>query len=145
MTTNKQMYGVKLNENHTAKPEQVYNGFLGEGFINLYTKGEAIKKSKQFGGLVKPIGKKYAVDTLGILRLKKSDLSTNVKNLLHKYTDAVIIDNFDVYTNDVFEELLGILSENTKANGTILQSMLVSELNVLNTLCIDAAYVMIVD
>lgn len=49
-------YRVKLNKNHSAKPEQHIKGFLansfGNGKIQTYTKEEAKKKAEMFGGEV---------------------------------------------------------------------------------------------
>ena len=57
-----QLYRVKLNDGHSAKPEQIAGGFLGHySTIDpaLYTEREAKKKAKMFGGSIEKFGIEY--------------------------------------------------------------------------------------
>ena len=47
-------YKVKLNEGHTARPDQVSTtGYLGnESSESIYTRGEALKKARMFNGKI---------------------------------------------------------------------------------------------
>ena len=50
-------YKVKLKEGHKAKPDQITPmGYLGNGEKEFtYSKGEANKKARMFGGTVEPV------------------------------------------------------------------------------------------
>lgn len=54
-------FKVKLLPDHTAKPDQIINGYLGNSFhdgkITEYTRGEAIKKASMFGGKIEEVKK----------------------------------------------------------------------------------------
>ena len=48
-------YKVRLLDGHSARPDQIVDGYIGNGFgsgtvHNQYTRGEAIKKARMFGG-----------------------------------------------------------------------------------------------
>jgi len=53
------LYRVKLNENHHARPDQIIDGYLGNAFgngiVQEYTRGEAIKKAGMFNGKIELI------------------------------------------------------------------------------------------
>ena len=115
-----QMYAVKLNEGHKARPDQQFEGWLGEEEICLYTRGEAIKKARQFGGSIKPYGKKFTVKSLTVLQLSKKEI------------DDVIVRQLEVF-------------EENKITGGKLPDVLEQELTVLNNICINADYIMLVD
>jgi len=59
-----QKFRVKLSSTSNAKPEQIVNGYLGNSFgngqIEVYTRGEAIKKAKSFNGKIEAIETKIA-------------------------------------------------------------------------------------
>lgn len=142
-----QMYAVKLNEGHKARPDQQFEGWLGDSFMELYTRGEAIKKARQFGGSIKPIGKNYTVKSLTVLQLSKKDIH---KVIVHKlkgleaFKDTQEIDE-PLYQGDVFETIMGEISEITKIKGTTFPPNFELELTVLNNICINADYIMLVD
>lgn len=48
------LYRVKLLENHSAKPDQIVDGYLSAlgDEITTYPRGEAIKKARLFGGKI---------------------------------------------------------------------------------------------
>jgi hypothetical protein len=142
-----QLYAVKLNEGHKARPDQQFDGWLGSGYIEFYTRGEAIKKARVFGGSIKPMGKKYTVKSLNVLQLSKKDIH---KVIVHKlkgmeaFKDTQEIDE-PLYQGDVFETIMGEISEITKIKGTTFPPNFELELTVLNNICINADYIMLVD
>lgn len=50
----KTLYRVRLQKGHGARPEDNINGFLGNAFgcgeVQLYSRGQALKKAGLFGG-----------------------------------------------------------------------------------------------
>ena len=48
-------YKVRLLDGHLAKPDQTVNGYLGSGEPQTYTRGEAIKKARMFGGKIEKL------------------------------------------------------------------------------------------
>ena len=76
-----QLYRVKLNEGHTAKPDQIAGEYLG-GYANidpmLYTRSEAHKKARMFGGTIEPFGRDYTVDELKVIQIPKAQLSQDI-------------------------------------------------------------------
>lgn len=141
-----QLYKVKLNENHTANPDQVAGEFLGNYStidIALYTRGEAIKKAKQFGGTIMPHGKKYTVNSLKMLRLAKQELSPAVLRELKErevYTDPADETHEPIYYGDVFAGILGEHSEQTLLS---FNQDVIDELIVLDNICANYEYVMV--
>ena len=67
------LFRVKLNKNNNAQADQQKDGYLALfGKIQKYTRGQAIKKAKLFGGKieeVKPIFKEYVCKTCGSTEL----------------------------------------------------------------------------
>jgi len=142
-----QLYAVKLNEGHKARPDQQFEGYLGSGYIEFYTRGEAIKKAKAFGGSIKPMGKNYTVKPLNILQLSKKEIHRLIVEELkgmEAFKDTEEIGE-PLYYGDVFEQIIGEVSEITKMKGTTFPPNFEMELKVLNTLCFNADYIMLVD
>lgn len=112
-----QVYKVKLNKEHFIKKEYVVDGYIGSevepGKIQLYTRSEAIKKARVFGGKIEAHGKKYTISSAKILQLAKSELGDDIINELRGrevYQDHET-DNNPIYYGDVFEAILGEDSE----------------------------------
>ena len=142
-----QMYAVKLNEGHKARPDQQFEGWLGEEEICLYTRGEAIKKARQFGGSIKPYGKKFTVKSLTVLQLSKKEIDDVIVRQLEgreafKDTEEICE---PLYNGDIFETVLCEIFEENKITGGKLPDVLEQELTVLNNICINADYIMLVD
>jgi hypothetical protein len=69
MNTNLKLYKVLLLPGHDAKEDQNYRGYLGDyGTAFTYTRGEAIKKARLFGGIIEPIVKSMDAVITGAIR-----------------------------------------------------------------------------
>lgn len=142
-----QLYKVKLNEGHTAKPDQVTNGYLGyAGDLGLYTHREAYNKAKVFGGKIEKHGKNYTVNELKVIQLSKEELSTAVQRelvgrevFIESETD---VNEEALYYGDVFAGILGEETEKPKRLQVHGES-LINELLVLDNICANYQYVMV--
>jgi hypothetical protein len=148
-----QLYRVKLNEGHTARPDQVAGEYLG-GYAKidpmLYTHMEAVKKARMFGGSIEPFGRDYTIDTLKVIQIPIVQLSKALVNELNGREIFVDTDNTleeVMYSSDVFEAILGELDESFEAQTLIRigkdHQLLVDELLALDTICKDSQYVML--
>ena len=139
-----QLYKVKLNEGHKAQPDQVTNGYLGyAGDLELYTRGEALKKAIAFGGKIEKHGKNYTVNEVNIIQLAKEELSPAVRNELRDrevYVDTVDDMNEPIYYGDVFATILGEVTETVRTANT---PEVIDELLVLDNICAKYGYVMV--
>ena len=139
-----QLYKVKLNEGHKAQPDQVTNGYLGyAGDLELYTRGEALKKAIAFGGKIEKHGKNYTVNEVNIIQLAKEELSPAVRNELRDrevYVDTVDDMNEPIYYGDVFATILGEVTETVRTANT---PEVIDELLVLDNICAKYQYVMV--
>lgn len=144
-----QLYKVKLLEGHSAKKEQIVNGYLaGFDTIGIYTRGEAIKKASMFGGKIEKHGKNYVGVEQKVLSLSKSQISSIILNEMygcesHKDTDEDLSEN--VYYGDIFTDILNKESVNAES-GTMLamSNDLLDELRILETLTQNYAYIILV-
>lgn len=141
-----QLYRVKLNEGHTAKPDQIAGEYLGNySTIDpaLYTKYDAQKKAKVFGGTPEPFGKNYAINELKVIQINKKDISKQVLRELEGREAFRDADNDLVefmFYGDVFA---GILGEHTEQTLLSFNQDVIDELLVLDSLCGEYEYVMI--
>ena len=141
-----QLYRVKLNEGHTAHPDQVAGEYLGNySTIDpaLYTRGEAQKKAKVFGGTIEAFGKNYAIDELKVIQLNRKDISNHVLRELEGREAFKDVDDDlceFMYYGDVFA---GILGEHTEQTLLSFNQGVIDELLVLDTLCGEYQYVML--
>lgn len=149
----KQLYRVKLNEGHTAKPDQIAVGYLGnDNSIDpaLYSKSEAQKKAKMFGGSVEPFGKAYHLNELKMVQIPKKQLSERLLNELKDRESFADVDtdlDEKIYSADIFEAILGEVDDAIENQllvrvGKKTQD-LIDELLVLIELTKDYEYVMI--
>ncbi len=151
-----QLYKVKLNDNHSALPDQIANGYLGyvladgTSKIEVYKRKEALKKAIAFGGLIEKEGRNYTTNECKVLQLSKSELSDN---LIRELKDReVFLDNFDVnehlYYGDVFGTILGEKTELKEClphiGNTIIDNDFESELIVLSSLSSNYQYIMVI-
>jgi len=147
-----QLYRVRLNEGHTARPDQIAGDYLG-GYETidpaLYTLSEARKKARAFGGSTEPFGRDYTVDELKVIQIPKIQLSQSLLNELKGREIFVDTDNLleeVMYSSDVFEAILGEIDEEIKLQKLITwmrYQPFIDELLVLNELTKDSQYVMI--
>ena len=148
-----QLYRVKLNEGHSAKPDQIAGGYLGNYSTvdpALYTEREAKKKAKMFGGSIEKFGIEYTVDKINVIQIPKSQLSQALVDELNGREVFADTDNQLgelMYCSDVFEAILGEQYEYFDKQKLIRvgqdSQKLVDELMVLNEICIDSQYVML--
>jgi len=140
-----QLYKVKLVAGHTAKPDQIINGYLASfpDELGIYTRGEAIKKAKMFGGKIEKHGKNYTVNDSKIIQLAKQELSSAVLRELEGrelYEDTSSTFNEPIYFGNVFAAILGEITETIRSANT---PELHDELTILDNICAKYEYVMI--
>ncbi len=139
-----QLYKVKLVTGHTARPDQICGEYLGyEGFLAIYTRGEAIKKANLFRGKIEKHGKNYTANNCKVMRLSKDELSKAV--LLELNGREVYIDKDNetfepIYYGDVFSTILGEHPEQTMLS---FNQDVIDELTILDNICASYEYVMI--
>ena len=147
-----QLYRVRLNEGHTARPDQIAGDYLG-GYETidpmLYTRREATKKAKMFGGSIVPFGRDYHLNELKIIQIPNHQLSDKLLNELkgrESFTDVDDMLEESMYSSDIFETILGEVDEEIKLQKLITWTSyqpFIDELLVLNELTKDSQYVMI--
>lgn len=110
------MYRVKLSKGNTAKANQKKKGYLANfGTIAEYTRGEAIKKARMFGGKIeiapaKPKGIESVFNRVSMIQIPENALLDDVVRVLRKreaFTDTDNELNERIFTGDVFEAILG--------------------------------------
>ena len=147
-----QLYRVKLNEGHTAKPDQIAGEYLGNySTIDpaLYTRAEAHKKARMFGGSIEAFGRDYTVDELKVIQIPKAQISQALINEL-QHREIFVDTDYGLqevmYSSDVFETILGEQYEYFEKQTLIMvgkeHQVLVDELLVLDEICKDSQYVM---
>ena len=147
-----QLYRVRLQEGHTARPDQISGEYLGNYATidpTLYTRSEANKKARMFGGSIEPFGRDYAVDELKVIQIPKAQLSQALINELQGREIFIDTDNLleeVMYSSDVFEAILGEQYEYFEKQTLIRigkeHQVLVDELMVLDEICKNSQYVM---
>lgn len=141
-----QYYRVKLKEGHTARPEHVVNGYLGNDATidpEIYDLKEANKMAGWFGGEIEPYGKNYPMGELKVIQLNKTDISKHVLRELdgrEAFRDADPDLDECMYYGDVFQAVLG---ENAEQTLLSFNQDVIDELLVLDKLCGDYQYVML--
>lgn len=148
-----QLYRVKLNEGHTANADQVSGKYLGTYKSvdpALYTKKEAEKKAKMFGGTAEPFGKNYPMSEAKIIQLNKKDISDHVLNELsgrEAFRDTDPDLDECMYYGDVFAGILGEIDEVIEQELLIRVAKdtqkVIDELLVLDAICGEFQYVML--
>jgi transposase-like protein len=142
-----QLYKIKLLKGHNARRGEILNGYLGttDG-VCLYTRGEAIKKARMFGGKIEPHGKNYTAVTSQVISLSRKEISTEVLAELHGreiYKDTDISLNESLYLADVFDAILGENDERSLFKRLSFDAA--EELYVLRELTFQVTLVMLVD
>jgi hypothetical protein len=142
----KQLFRVKLNEQHTATNEQIKDGYLANfDEICLYSRSEANKKAKVFGGKVEPFGKKYHTGTdCKMLLLPQSELSQKLRNELNGRESFIDTDEQlgeQIFGADIFDAILEELDGVSNITGRI-SNELIEELTVLSVLSSNYQYIL---
>lgn len=145
-----QVYKVRLLKGHLIKKEYVVDGCIGSevepGKIQFYTRSEAIKKARVFGGKIEAHGKKYTTVSLKVLQLAKSELSTELINELdgrEVSTDTTEGGGQHLYYGNVFDTILGENLENSTVNR--LSFDVAEEVTVLNVMSGNYDYIMLAE
>ncbi len=104
-------YKVKLLEGHNARPDQVSNtGYLGnEESECIYTRGEAIKKARVFGGKIEAVSLSQALTTVSMTQIPQGVLLDGVLVQLlgrEMFMDTDVDLDEKIYSGDVFEAIL---------------------------------------
>lgn len=138
-----QLYKVKLNESHSAESNQVINGYLASfpNELGIYSRGEALKKAKMFGGKIEKHGKNYTITEDSIINLSKEELSPAVMKELEDrevYVDSDDDINEPIYYGDIFATILGEITETVRTANT---PEVIDELLVLDNICARYEYV----
>ena len=119
------LYNVLLLAGHTAQPDQIYQGFLGEQKEGkyTYTRGEAIKKARMFGGKIRPEENTFNTKVHSIERVVSASKHIHYKvcagingfmaELCHKFTLRELEEHFNLTRKDV-----NLLLKNSGENGT---------------------------
>ena len=104
-------YKVKLNEGHTARPDQVSTtGYLGnESSESIYTRGEALKKARMFNGKIVLVELSRYLNKVTTTQIPQTALSEWVVRQLQgremfEDTDTDLGER--IYSGDVFEAIL---------------------------------------
>ena len=106
-------YKVKLLDGHSALPNQIVGGYLGNTFdngrIERYTRGEAIKKAKRFGGEIEEIPTTISFDEMKMATIDENVLIHGVEVLVKEFDPAfndATKGNQVIYPANIFEQLL---------------------------------------
>ena len=141
-----QLYKVKLRENNFAKPEQIVNGYLAAypNELGIYTAKEALSKAMLFNGDIEPHGKMYTTKQCKILQLSKQELSPAVLKELNGrevYTDNDDELNEPIYYGDVFDAILGEITETIRSANT---PEVIDELMILSKISAKFEYLILI-
>jgi len=143
-------YKVKLNEPENQNPENVTtDGYLGiDGYPQIYTRGEGLKKARMFGGgKLEPIGISKVVTKLTMLQIPENALLHDIVKLLsgrESFLDADSDNNERIYTGDIFESIFCEMFEGIDSGFSTTSEKVMEQLNELSQIC-DADYVQIID
>lgn len=142
-----ELFRVKVDPS-TLKAEQTKNGYLTAfGSIVYYTRKEALKKARMFGGKIDPVVSPLVagIRTLTFTQIPRSSVSAGVLKAL-RGSEAFIDTDSEldeaIYTGDIFSQ---IIQANDGMDGSplaITDEAVLEELNMLNQ--ITTEYVQIV-
>lgn len=138
-----QLYKVKLLKGHRANRSQIHDGYLAHNpnYLALYSRGEALKKARGFGGKIEPHGKDYKIAEDNIMTLLLSEI-IHVDIVLEldgmEFMRSTDTNVFRLYSSDIFNTILNNFNESTK----IRPGAVFDELNVLAELSCNYTYIM---
>ena len=109
-------YKVKLKDGHSARPDQITTtGYLGiEKSEAIYTRGEALKKARMFGGKIEAVPLSSVFSTVSITQIPENALLDRIVKELRgreMFTDTDSNLDEKIYSGDVFEAILGEFGE----------------------------------
>ena len=131
------LYRVKVDLS-TLDADKTKNGYLAAfGSIVYYTRGQAIKKARMFGGKIEPFVNPLVtgIRTVTMTQIPRSAISAGVLKALRgneAFIDADEELNETIYTGDIFSE---IIQANDAIEGSplaITDEAVLEELNMLN-------------
>jgi hypothetical protein len=134
----KLLFKVKLNENHSAQPDQIKDGYLGNEFmIFKYTRKEALKKAIRFGGTIEQHKWPFLAKEVKMVQISNPSLLYDIEAALggrECFTDNDASLGEGIYYGDVF--------------GVMLQERIITgkakfQLEELADYCIDYDYIQI--
>lgn len=140
-----QMYVVKLNKGHKATDQQNVGGYLGygeTGKLYVYTKSEAYKKARIFGGKAMPYGKNYeATDEAKVLILRRDEIHPTIVKAMRgreMLTDVGTSNEHGVvlFEREIFYNIL---------IAYVYEKQVQIELEALGHMTQDYSYIMVID
>lgn len=139
-------YKVKLNEGHTARPDQVSTtGYLGnESSESIYTRGEALKKARMFNGKIVLVELSRYLTKATFTQIPQSALLDKVIKELdgrEMFIDTEPSLGERIYSGDVFEAILGEFGE-LEDTPMFIQETVMKQLDELAQM-VDTDYVQI--
>jgi len=141
------MYKVKLLNGHYATPFQTTEtGYLGTDKSEaIYTRGEAIKKARMFGGKIEAVPLSSVFNKVSITQIPENALLDRIVKELdgrEMFTDTDVDFNERIYSGDVFEAILCEFAE-LEDSPMYPQEKVMKQLDELSQM-IDTEYVQIV-
>lgn len=108
-------FRVKLIDGNKATKDENVKGFLGDATVETpmpmaYSRGEAIKKAKMFGGKIDEIKNVINIEELKLAKVNGIDLTLKIKLELAKInpqfrdTDLTLLER--IFSADVFFDIL---------------------------------------
>ncbi|HEY4755776.1 MAG TPA: hypothetical protein VIH28_06965 [Ignavibacteriaceae bacterium] len=148
----KKLYRVVLKENNHARADQKRNGYLASyGVIQEYTRGEAIKKARAFGGEIELVKHNIlkSMHKMSIMTMPENVLLDDVVKLLkgrEAFKDVTDMSE-RIFQGDIFAEISGEIAEVEKSElkGKLYELVPKKVINQINELAqlVDTDYVMI--
>jgi hypothetical protein len=106
----KQVYKVKLDENHLATPDQIKDGYLGNEFmVFTYSRGEALKKARVFGGTIEKHKWSFLAKEVKMVQISNPSLLHEIEAALvgrECFSDNDASLGEGIYYGDVFGVML---------------------------------------
>jgi hypothetical protein len=131
------LYRVKVDLS-TLDADKTKNGYLAAfGSITYYTRGQALKKARMFGGKIEPVVNPLlaGIRTVTMTQIPRSAISAGVLKALRGNEAFIDTDdelNETIYTGDIFSR---IIQANVAIEGSplaISDEAVLEELNMLN-------------
>lgn len=140
-------YKVKLLNGHKATPFQTTEtGYLGTDKSEaIYTRGEAIKKARMFGGKIEAVKLSSVFRTVSITQIPENALLDKIVKELRgreMFTDVDVDFDERIYSGDIFEAILNEYAE-LEDSPMYPQEKVMKQLDELAQM-IDTEYVQIV-
>lgn len=115
-------YKVKLLTGHKAKPEQMIDGYLSHLVLPIpaqYSRGEAIKKARMFGGKIELAKETQLIKPVRVAKIDKESIVWGIEkvlmNVAPEFVDTDLHKNEKIYTADVFSNIFDEKTMDKKA------------------------------